>query len=321
MWDILRTPSETPEAVTLSGVVVRFDLTDLRLFLHVVEVGSITAGAERAHLALASASARIRGMEEELGTPLLERLRRGVQPTAAGLTLVHHARAVLHQVADMRGALSEYARGLRAQIHLLCNTAALTEFLPSALGPFLVQHPHIDIELQELPSSEIVRLVSAGKAEVGIVTGSLDLGTMEWRPFRTDQLVAVLPRRHPLAGQPDLWFCDLLGFPFIGLSKGRAVQDHIDSQAERLGTRIAYRLRVHDFESVCTLVEEDAGIAIISETSAERCSRFRNLVYIPLKDLWARRQLVICMRSFPDLPLHTRLLIERIGHSPLPTYE
>lgn len=60
---------------------MRFDLTDLRLFLHVVEAGSITAGADRAHLALASASARIRGMEDELGAPLFERVRHGIEPT------------------------------------------------------------------------------------------------------------------------------------------------------------------------------------------------------------------------------------------------
>ncbi|MGE5649631.1 MAG: helix-turn-helix domain-containing protein, partial [Bacillota bacterium] len=60
---------------------MRFDLTDMQLFLHIVEAGSITGGAERAHLALASASARVRSMEELLGMPLLVRGRRGVHPT------------------------------------------------------------------------------------------------------------------------------------------------------------------------------------------------------------------------------------------------
>ncbi len=72
---------------------MRFDLTDLKLFLHVVEAGSITHGAERMHIAVA------------------ERL--GVQPTAAGRTLVHHARQILQQAERMRGDLAEYADGLR----------------------------------------------------------------------------------------------------------------------------------------------------------------------------------------------------------------
>src|SRR5881392_4184483 len=99
----------------------------MRLFLHIVEAGSITAGAERAHLALASASERVRKMEETLGMPLLLRGRRGVQPTPVGQTLVHHSRLVLQQMDRMRGELGEYTHGLKGHIRLLCNTAALSE--------------------------------------------------------------------------------------------------------------------------------------------------------------------------------------------------
>ena len=76
---------------------MRFDLVDLSLFRHVVEAGSITHGAERAHLALAAASTRIRNMEDVLGVPLLTRGRQGVAPTQAGRTLLQHARAILRQ--------------------------------------------------------------------------------------------------------------------------------------------------------------------------------------------------------------------------------
>src|ERR1043165_3616899 len=74
---------------------MRFDLTDLSLFRHVVEAGSITHGADRAHLALAAASTRIRHMEEALGASLLVRGRGGVTPTQAGRTLLQHARTIL----------------------------------------------------------------------------------------------------------------------------------------------------------------------------------------------------------------------------------
>jgi DNA-binding transcriptional LysR family regulator len=63
---------------------MRFDLTDLRLFTHVAEAANITQGASRTNMALASASERIRGMEDSLGVPLLERKRRGVHLTPAG---------------------------------------------------------------------------------------------------------------------------------------------------------------------------------------------------------------------------------------------
>src|SRR5712664_3730226 len=98
---------------------MRFDLADLSLFRHVVEAGSITHGAERANLALASASTRIRNMEEALGAPLLLRRRQGIAPTPAGRTLLQHARAILRQAERLREDLGVYAGGQAGQIKLL----------------------------------------------------------------------------------------------------------------------------------------------------------------------------------------------------------
>jgi DNA-binding transcriptional LysR family regulator len=116
---------------------MRFDLVDLQLFLHVAEARSITHGAERANLALASASARINGMEEMIGVPLLARDRRGVSLSPAGQCLVEHARLIVEQARRMRGELGSYARGLSGSVRLLSNTAALGEHLPRALASFL----------------------------------------------------------------------------------------------------------------------------------------------------------------------------------------
>jgi molybdate transport repressor ModE-like protein len=144
---------------------MRFDLVDLRLFLLVVEATSITHGAARAGMALASASERIRLMEDSLGAPLLERNRRGVRATSAGSALVHHAQLVIQQLERMRAELSEYAEGLRGRVRLFANTTATAEFLPAALGPFLSLHPQIDIDLEERSSREIVRAIAQNLAE------------------------------------------------------------------------------------------------------------------------------------------------------------
>ena len=93
---------------------IRFDLTDLRLFALVAEAGSITHGATRANMTLASASERVRAMEEALGAPLLERHRRGVQLTSAGRVLLHHAWIVTQQLEQMRGDLENFGTGLRS---------------------------------------------------------------------------------------------------------------------------------------------------------------------------------------------------------------
>jgi len=127
---------------------MRFDLTDLSLFRHVVEAGSITHGAERAHLALAAASTRIRNMEDALGAPLLVRGRHGVATTQAGRTLLQHARIMLAQAERMREDLGGYAGGLGGQVRVLSNTNALTEFLPETLSSFLAAHPNVSVDLE-----------------------------------------------------------------------------------------------------------------------------------------------------------------------------
>src|ERR671917_2028160 len=123
-WYVAHHPFATDE-----GSPMHFDLVDLSLFRHVVEAGSITHGAERAHLALAAASTRIRNMEKSLGAPLLVRTRQGVAPTPAGRTLLQHARALLAQAERLKEDLGSYTGGLTGQIRILSNTNALTEFL------------------------------------------------------------------------------------------------------------------------------------------------------------------------------------------------
>jgi len=134
---------------------MRFDLVDLQLFIAVADSGSITAGALRAHLALASASARIKGLELALGAALLKRRRRGVELTAAGESLLDHARIILHEVEAMRGDLATYASGAKASVLLLANTSGLSEHLPKALAVFLREHPDINVDVEERESTDI----------------------------------------------------------------------------------------------------------------------------------------------------------------------
>src|SRR5215212_6353399 len=177
---------------------MRFDLTDLNLFRHVVEAGSITHGAARLHLATAAASARIRQLEESLGAPLLVRRRQGVSPTQAGRTLLQHARTILAQSERMRDDLAAYAGGLAGQIRVLSNTNALTEFLPETLSSFLAAHPHVNVDLEERLSDEIVGLIAQGVADIGIVAGTVDSGGLTTYPFRTDRFVLVVAHEHAL---------------------------------------------------------------------------------------------------------------------------
>jgi DNA-binding transcriptional LysR family regulator len=292
---------------------MRFDLIDLRLFVHVVEAGSITHGAERMHLAIAAASTRLRNMEVTLGTPLLHRERQGVRPTEAGRTLLHHARILLQQAERMRGDLAEYADGLRGQVRLMSNTNALTEFLPEPLSAFLATHPQVNIDLEERLSDEIVAAVADGTADVGIVAGTVEVAGLEVRPFRVDRFVLVVAPRHPLSAVECIAFAEALDFDFVGLDRASALQRFLSEKAERIGRRLRLRVQLRSFDAVCRLVECNVGIGVVPATTAERHAKTMSIHRIELTDDWAVRKLTICIRREADLPIYARELVRHLA--------
>ncbi|SEN24424.1 ModE molybdate transport repressor domain-containing protein [Duganella sp. CF517] len=296
---------------------MRFDLIDLKLFVHIAESGSITAGAKLAHLSLPSASARVHGMEEGLNLALLERGRRGAEPTEAGRALLHHARAIARQLDDMRADLAQFGSGLKRQVRLLCNTSAMTEFLPEALAGFLAGHPQLSIDLEERLSRDIVRAVTDGAADIGIVTDAVDSAALQTLPFRDDPLVLVMARKHPLAQRigkgrgkrRGVLFADTLDQDFIGLAGDSALQQYAAEQASRLGREMHCKIRLRSFEAVCRMVASGAGVAILPEAAARRSADPEALRVVALNDDWADRKLLICVRDHAALPLHVRELV------------
>jgi DNA-binding transcriptional LysR family regulator len=291
---------------------MQFDLTDLSLFRHVVEAGSITHGAERAHLALAAASTRIRNMEKSLGAALLLRTRAGVTPTAAGRTLLQHARSLLAGVERLREDLGSYTGGLTGQIRILSNTNALTEFLPEALGAFLAGHPQVSIDLEERLSDEIVGLIAEGVGDIGIVAGTVDTGQLETYPFRSDRFVLVVPQDHALAARPGISFTEVLEHDFVGLDRASALQRFLAGKASRTGKPIRLRVQLRSFDAVCRMVEAGVGLGIVPETTARRAARTMAIGTVDLEDSWAARDLTLCIRSHKDLAPSARQLVEHL---------
>jgi DNA-binding transcriptional LysR family regulator len=294
---------------------MRFDLVDLQLFIAVTEARSITGGALRAHLALASASARIKGLEAALGVALLKRGRRGVEPTAAGESLLDHARIILHNVEAMRGDLAAFASGVRASVHLLANTSGLSEHLPKALAAFLREHPDINVDVEERESTDIAAAVATGAADLGFAAEHALPDQMERFLFSEDRLMLVAPRRGEFAGRRQIDFQEVTACDFVGLTNSTALQLHIAKHAARLGARLRFRARLRDFDAICQMVAADVGVAVVPEAAARRCAASMPIAMIRIRDPWANRRLAICARSFKTLPRPARQLVEHLRHA------
>ena len=288
----------------------RYDLTDLRLFIHVAEASNITHGAKRSNMSLAAASERIREMEATLGTSLLVRGRRGVRLTAAGSILLQHARAVSEQLQQMRGELDGYAGGLRGNVRVLVNTVAMLEYVPALLPTFLARQKNVDVDLEEAKSPDIMRLIAAGRADIGIVAGAIDPEMqLETFPFAQNVLVLITPKRHPLAGKRRVAFADTLAHEYIGLDNASALQTFVNRQAEHLGRSMKVRVRLSSFDVVCQIVEAGTGLAIVPRAAAQRWRRLASFSIVPLTDSWAVRHLTLCVRSLQSATPHARRLL------------
>ncbi|NNA18468.1 LysR family transcriptional regulator [Pseudomonas lundensis] len=288
------------------------DLIDLRLYLNIVQAGNITAGARLSHLSLPAASARIRAMEASLGVECLQRSRRGISPTPAGQALAQHARVLLQQAERMRHDLAEYAQGFKGRVRLLCNTSALTEYLPELLADFVRQHPAISVDQQELTSLRITHALRQDAADIGIISDAVDTHDLQTRPFRDDPLVLVIPLDHPLAEQTAPCFNDALHHDFVGLSVHSALAVYLEEQALHSGFRLTTRLRAEGFDGVLRMVARGAGLGIVPRATIERWQAPRTFRVVTLNEPWADRRLLLCARSFEQLPAYAQALADAL---------
>lgn len=278
---------------TRRAVDYRVDPFDLRLFASVLEHGTITAAAQACSLSLAAASARLKALETTVGATLLDRSKAGAAPTDAGHAMARHAHRVLSELESLHVEMADFGHGLRGTIRLSCNTSAMAEALPPRIGRFLLQHPDIDLHLQEQSSDAVLDGLRRGVADVGIVADHVDTDGLVVQPWVADELVAALPLRGLMRSARSLRFAELLTLPFVGLTAESGLSRHLARQAARSGRVPHHRVRVSGFDAVTQLVAAGVGVAVMPRSAAERWTRSR-LRVVPLGDAWAKRRLLIC---------------------------
>lgn len=291
----------------------RVDLATLRLFVATCETGSIAGGGEREHVAASAVSKRITDLEHLCDTALLDRGARGVVPTPAGETLLHHARAVMVDLARLRMDMGEYARGVRGVIRMVANLSAIMQFLPEDLGSFLAQHAHIRVDLQERTSADVKREVIAGRADLGVCSGIVAPDQeLQVRPYREDKLVLVVPAGHALARRPMVAFAEALSYDQIGLPSGSAVHAALEAASAEAGLPYRLRMRVEGLETMCRMIQNGLGVGVMPDKAFGFLSSMGLLVAIPLSDIWAVRPIVVVARDFARLSPAARLLVDHL---------
>ncbi|MBA4327823.1 MAG: LysR family transcriptional regulator [Polaromonas sp.] len=274
--------------------LARFDFVSVRLAVACAQTGSLTAAARDSHLALAAASRRIRELEATLGDVLFERHARGLLPTAAGRVFVRHGLTLLQTVEHLGAELADLRQGIARHIRLCASSAAISQFLPGLLAQYGRLHPQLRVDLEEQVSEAVVSTLREGRADVAVFVEGPDTTGLATRLFREDELVLVMPLKHPLAAQKTpLAFADTLDEEWISLTAGAAMLQQQQQAALAAKRPLKLRMQVRSFDAVCHMVASGMGIAVLPRGASLPIVKAMKLGWRPLSDSWAQRRLLV----------------------------
>lgn len=274
---------------------MRYDLTDLKLFVAIAEEHSLSRGAKRCHLAPSSASLRLKTLEETFGTPLFTRQARGVTPNAAGLVMLEHARRCIAQLGQMHADMSPFASGILNHVSLFANNNAINSWLADDLLPFFQLFPSARISLEERLGTDILTAVIEGRTDVGIIAVEAEHPGLDFIPYREDRLAVVMARDNPLAIHEQVRFVECLDAPFVCLLNGTAMHTYLVNKANALGRQLDVRIQVSGYPAILRLIAAGVGIGIVPMSALAGCNDER-LSVIGLDESWAVRHHRLCVR-------------------------
>jgi len=288
------------------------DIDSLALFVRAAELRSLSKAAEASHIGVAAASRRIALLEHRFKTPLLDRSPRGVELTAAGVSLLAHAKALLVQLNDMNAEMTDHAAGRKGVLRLLANTSAMTETLPEDLASFGQANPDIRLVIQERWSGDILRSLLAGEADIGIIIDGARTEGLEVFPYRNDRLAVIAPIDHPLARDSNWSFSDVLEYDLVALEVGSSMMRLLTEQAIVLEKALRLRIQVRSFEAVCRMVQVGMGVGILPYEAAKVLAESMKLSVRPMNEPWAQRQVLVCVKKDRPAKPSLTLLINHL---------
>lgn len=300
-----------PQRLATPSILNRLDLKSLRLFVAICEDGTLNGAARRAAIAPSAVSKRLAELERALHCELLIREPRGMRPTPAGETLLHHTRRMLASAEQISLELAEHARGVRGFVRVLANLSAIVEFLPEDLQAFLAAQTRIGVDLEERPSRRVVAGVEEGAADLGICAEGTDTRSLDVHPYRRDRLVLVVPAGHPLAGCGPVALADTLDHDHVGLHRESSIYGALRDEARRLGRPLKLRIHVPSFDAICRMAQAGMGLGVVPEKVHALLGPQMNVVAVPLTDPWAQRTLQLVVRPGAMTPA-TALLFDHL---------
>jgi DNA-binding transcriptional LysR family regulator len=246
------------------------DLRQLTYFVAVAEEAQFTRAADRVSVAQPAISAQIRRLERELGETLFHRDRRAVTLTAAGATLLPHARAALAAAERGRDAIASLRGVLHGRLRIGV-AGPVDSRLAATLGAFHRAHPAIEIALTNLANEPLLAAIAEGEVDAGVV----GLGAQALPPEVRARVVAVEPlvlatsRDHSFSARRTITLAGLREQPMITLTPGSGLRTVLEAACDDAGFAPRITAETGDLGSLVELVAAGLGVAVVPRSAAD----------------------------------------------------
>ncbi|CAN5426321.1 LysR family transcriptional regulator [soil metagenome] len=246
------------------------ELRHLKHFIVVAEELNFTRAAERVHIVQSALSTSVRALEDELQARLFVRSNKKVQLTPAGRAFLSKAREVLRVVESGRETVAEI-EGLRSGTLSIGTVHSLPMFLdlPTLISRYHAINPGIEVRLRQGDTASLIEQLRTGRLDLAFLPLLDPPEEILTGIIACEDLVAVLPKSHALAGQKDVPLRDLVTYPFVDFEIGWGTRPLVDRAFGQAGLHRRTVFDVTDLETVIDLVGLGLGIALLPETIAE----------------------------------------------------
>lgn len=252
--DIPRTPAQP-----------LLSLRQIEVFHTVMETRSITGASRMLNVSQPALSRTIRRIEDQLSISLFTRYRTGLVPTSEALEIYAAIDPVLKQVASVGMQIERIARGETAVFRIGSTASVARALVPQALKALSQTVPGIELFFDVLPVDQVAEYLTTGRGEAIVTIASLDHPSIASQRVGHGDLVAVIPKSHPLSGADVIRAADLAGADFIAFAQGGAHQRVVDSFLDRFKVEVNIKAFARFSDTALALANEEMGIVLVDQ--------------------------------------------------------
>jgi len=287
------------------------DIKQLHYFIAVSEQMNFSKAAERLHISQPSLSNAIKKLEQEIGSPLLERNTRNLQLTEAGELLFERAKVIVKNMEVLKIEMNEViVHGTRdITIGVM---ESIKHWLPKVIANYKKDYPQMKFHLVDiLGSKRVKKSLKSYKTHVIITNQLMDDPELEVQTLYEERLVAVLPLHHPLAQKDTITISDICEEPFIISTEGFQTRRDILTSFEQAGKSINIQFEIERFETAVSLVREHLGVTILPENYLQGPTA-KTIVKKEIEGVNLNRNVYLVYLKNRHLPLAIRQLLKDI---------